>query len=79
MTNGLEISKETFQGYTVESKLDTLFDITKATHNQACLKREECNKRFEKLERRKLLDKGIAVVSGAIAGILGALGLGSST
>lgn len=75
MPNGIEISKDTFQGYSVESKLDTLFDIAKATHDQACLKRQECNTRFEKLEGRKLIDKGVAVVSGVIGGLLGALGI----
>ena len=64
------ISKETFQGYSTDSKLDTLFDyvldIHKWQHDQPVI----CEKRLRKLENRKWINTGASGGGGIIGGAL---------
>jgi hypothetical protein len=75
MGDGLKISRETFEGYPVSSKLDTLFDLAKASHEQLCLTHDKCDKRFEKLEHRRWFDKTLAFGGGILGGVATVLGI----
>lgn len=54
-----DVSRETFRGYDIDSKLNTLFDY--AVEAQKCHKRQvgSCNERFEALEKPKKFNKGV--------------------
>ena len=71
MPNGIE--KQTFQEYPVKSKLDTLFDyvVDIREHQQEQLKL--CDTRFKKVEKRGIVDKGLAIIFGAVFGFFGGL------
>jgi len=77
MPNG--ITKETFQGYPIDSKLDTLYDYIHDIHGTLTTRCPEqqkiCGKRLDDLEKKKWFNRGISMTSGAISGILAVLGL----
>jgi hypothetical protein len=62
MPNG--ITRDTFKGYTTDSKLLTLFDILVDVHVKQTQQIKICDPRFKKLENRKWIDKGLATASG---------------
>lgn len=62
MENG--ISKDTFKGMDVNSKLDVLFDYL----------HESC-RHIKMLKKRPVLDKCLAFAGGVIGGFLAALGM----
>jgi|GEM_PF-3098864 len=45
-----EVSKETFKGYSTDSKLDTLFDYQKEIHGILAARIEKCDLKFKNLE-----------------------------
>ena len=59
MTDGLQISKETFERMDIDSKLNTLFDITVSI-----------DQRLQNLENRKLFNTTLSAFTGAIGGFL---------
>lgn len=59
MANNI-VSRETFEGYDTDSKLDTIYDIL-AGDNGVC-------HRLTRLEKRSLVDRGISAVGGIIGG-----------
>jgi len=62
MSNG--ISKDTFKGMDVNSKLDVLFDYAIDSH-----------KNIKELKKRPIIDKGITFLGGALGGALAFLGI----
>jgi hypothetical protein len=58
-----EISKETFQGYSTDSKLDTLFDMQHAQNEH--LDRIEVS-----LQRKKKVDTAVSASTGLAGGFL---------
>lgn len=69
MANG--ISKETFKGMDVDSKLGVLFDYSHDNyHNIECMKTI-----IESFKKRPIIDKCFAFAGGVIGGFLAALGL----
>jgi hypothetical protein len=74
MANGIKISEETFDGLKdTDTKLHAIFKAVVATNKNICNQVESCEPRFRKLEKRKWIDKGLAVFMGAIAGFFGGL------
>lgn len=78
MPNG--ITPTTFKGYSAKSQRETLFDIqietqqTLLTYISKTDKRfESGNKKFHKLEKGRLKDKGFAGLTGIIGGFLASL------
>ena len=59
MANNI-VTKETFEGYDTDSKLDTVYDILAGDDGVL--------HRLARLERRGLVDRGAAVVSGFLGG-----------
>lgn len=53
----IDTSRDTFKGYSIDSKLNTLFDFAVAGQG-----------RIEKLEKRKKLDTAIAAGTGILGG-----------
>ena len=68
------IKKETFQGYSVESKLDTLFDYIHAIYEKSCVDDDALDKRVTVLENRKRFDTVAATGGGVFGGILAVMG-----
>jgi hypothetical protein len=62
MPNG--ITRDTYKGYTVDSKLMTVFDILVDVQLKQAKQIKICDPRFKKLEQRKWIDKGLATASG---------------
>jgi hypothetical protein len=62
MANG--ISKETFKGMDIDSKLDVLFDYV-----------QQSSLNIETLKKRPVLDKCFSFAGGVIGGFMAALGL----
>jgi len=58
-----QITRETFQGYDVDSKLDTLYDFAADT-----------SRRLGRLEKKHLFDRGISAIAGFFGGIIAVLG-----
>jgi len=73
MGNGLMSSRETFQGYSTDSKLDTLFDYMKVIYDYSIVQQEKCDGRFKRLEKRKLFHSTCAGVAGLIGGFMAGL------
>jgi len=71
MPNG--ITRDTFKGYTTDSKLLTLFDILVDVQVKQTHQIEVCDPRFKKLENRKWVDKGLATASGFGGGFFAVL------
>jgi hypothetical protein len=63
MPNGIQISKETFETFDVEGKLNTLFDLILGI-----------DRRLERLEKRSLFNKSLAFVGGLVGGFVAIFG-----
>lgn len=81
MSNGMPDWDE-WKGLTQDQRDYSLYKVLtelsrqECTRDATCSKRLiECNTHFEKLEKRKWLDRGAAIAGGAVAGLLGALGI----
>jgi len=68
------VSRETYQGYDTESKLNTLFDYVHDIREVSCKGDKELNVRVTKLETRKKLDTGIGAASGFVGGVIAFMG-----
>ena len=66
----VQTTRDTFKGYSVDSKLNTLFDIAVAQHTCQEEQLEKHNKRFVKLEKRKKFNTAVAAGSGLAGGFL---------
>ena len=77
-----EITKETFKGMSVDSKLEVLFDYmtdmlenepvrVKARDVQCLLKAESCNKRFKKVEDSVIKNKVFNTAASFAGGFIG--------
>jgi hypothetical protein len=74
MTDGLQVSKDTFQACSTDNKLLILFDYIDDMHGAVCGQQDKCETRFRKLENRKFFDKGVAAISGVLGGALALIG-----
>ena len=75
MTNGIKLDKDSFSGMDVSAQNTVLFENTEEIlealkeKDFSCKKQvASCNTRINKLEKRKVFDKSLAGVTGAIAG-----------
>ena len=68
------VTKETFQGYTPDSKLNTLFDYQREMHGLLTTQIKSCGKRFDKVEtaqrKWKLVSGTVAIGSGLFGGFM---------
>ncbi len=62
MPNG--ISKDTFEDMSNASKLNVLFDMANDDIERRQCQIEACQGKFDKLNKRKWIDKGMATASG---------------
>jgi len=62
MPNGLGTTKETFEGYSTDSKLNTLFDFAVTTHEDV-----------QALKKRKKYDTALSIMIAAVTGFFGGL------
>ena len=67
----ITVSRETFEQYSSDAKLDTLFDICISINDNQCEQVEKCEPRIKVLENRKFKDRGFAGMMGIIGGIIG--------
>ena len=68
--DGIQINKATFQQLDTETKLDAIFDVLTAIHNQCVCRANTCEVRFKRVENRKIRDKGIAATAGLVGGFI---------
>jgi hypothetical protein len=73
MANG--ISRDTFDGMDVDSKLGVLFDYALESHSCACDMRDKMEALENRFEKRKRVDTAVAGAGGVIGGVLSFLGL----
>jgi len=59
MANGVVITKDTFDGMDIDSKLNVLFDLSQDTHKQICA-----------LNARKRWDKALSIIGGVFGGFI---------
>lgn len=59
MANSI-VTKETFEGYDTDSKLDTIYDVLAGEGGVL--------ERLARLEKRSLVDRGVSAVGGVIGG-----------
>lgn len=64
----LIVTPEIFKTYGTEQKLNTLFHYVYTLHNNSCAQGRATDDRLDALERRKLVDKGVAIGSGGVGG-----------
>ena len=64
------ITKDTFKAFPVDAKLDTLFDYIQDIHVQQNEHPVACNKRFEKLEDKKVRDTVVSSGMGLLGGFV---------
>ena len=62
------ITPETFKEYSIDNKLNTLFDLGQATYEQSVSGDEKLSNRVEKLENRKKRDTAVSSMSGFVGG-----------
>lgn len=74
MGNGA-ISKDTFNGMAIESKLGVLFDFAQESHRCACATEEKVDGLERKFDQKKRFDTSAATLAGLIGGALAALGI----
>jgi len=67
--NGI-VSKDTFKGYSTDSKLDTLYDLQVMTISTIDKRINNHDKRIIKIERRKRFDTSVAAGSGILGGFV---------
>ena len=75
MNGNIPHSRDTFVNATTEDFRKMLYDLLVWDHKCTMERREDCEKRFKTLERRKWMDKGIAIVSAAVVALATVLGL----
>lgn len=81
MANGMPDWSE-WNGLTQEQRNYSLYKVLAELSKHDCNREEACTKRlidcsthFAKLDKRKWLDRGAALIGGAVSGVLGALGI----
>ena len=62
------ISKETYKGFDVDSKLNVLFDYAIESHRCAVINEEKIEALDEKFDRRKRFDTAVSGATGFIGG-----------
>jgi len=62
------ISKETYKGFDVDSKLNVLFDYAIESHRCMNINREKVEALDKKLDRRKRVDTAVSGATGFIGG-----------
>lgn len=79
---GMPDWEEWSEHLTEEQRKYSLYKILSDLYRRECVRDctckaqlMECKNRFDKLDKRKWFDKGIAVICGLISGIAGALGI----
>ena len=75
MANGIKVDEDTFATLTPEEQRRAMFQAIVRTNTNLTDQLKHCEPRFRKLEKRKWIDKGISVASGAIGGFLGVFGI----
>ena len=68
------ISRETFNDYDTNSKLNTLFDYAQATHTMVEEHMRSLTARVEALERKKKFDTSLSTFMGLVGGMIAGLG-----
>ena len=69
----ISVTRKTFEDYTTEGKLNTLFDCMCSIHDNQCDQVEKCEPRIRKLENRRIKDTGFAGLMGLIGGFAASL------
>lgn len=71
----ITITKDTFEKMDDSSKLNVLYDYAVATHDESQAMKKihyehtaDCNKRFKKIEKRKIVNTGAAAAGGVLGG-----------
>ena len=64
------ISKETYKGFDVDSKLNVLFDYAIESHRCAVDNEERIEKLDKKFDRRKRVDTAVSGATGFIGGAM---------
>lgn len=64
----VDITRETFEGYSVDNKLNTIFDLAVAAEKRQAAQTEKCGGRFVKLEKRKKFNTVFAGFWGLVGG-----------
>ena len=64
------ISKETYKGFDVDSKLNVLFDYATESHRCAVINEEKIEALDKKFDRRKRVDTAVSGAYGLIGGAL---------
>lgn len=67
------IPPENFEKLDYEQKMNTVFYYISTMHDNQAVESELNNRRLKKLEKRKLLDTGIAATTGAVGGFFAIL------
>ncbi len=68
MSEGVNISKETFSAMPMKNKLDVLFDFAQVTHQCACENNVAIVKLEKKVDKRKIFDTTVSAVTGFFGG-----------
>ena len=71
----LKLSEEDFQQRDTDGKLLILFRLISAQQTVCGVRQSDCAIEFQKLKKRKLIDRTVAVITGIIVGIATALGI----
>lgn len=67
------ITKETFERFDTDSKLNVLFDCLTELHSCSCDHGDKLQELKEKYEQRKRFDTSVSGVTGVLGGLLGLL------
>jgi len=65
--------KETFVDADDKTRHAMTFDMLRSIYDSQCKQVEVCNKRFKKIESRKIWDKTLAGITGLIGGFIAVL------
>jgi hypothetical protein len=68
MANG--ISRDTYLGMDVDSKLNVLFDYAQKQHDKSCATSDQLEALSDRFEKRKRVDTAVSGASGFIGGAL---------
>jgi hypothetical protein len=66
--NKFPITKDTFEGYDSESKLNTMFDLMLAQHECSCETIDKLDRLEVKYEHRKKFDSALSGTLGLVGG-----------
>jgi len=69
----ISVSRETFENYDTEGKLNTLFDCICSINDNQCEQVDKCEPRIKALENRRFKDKGFAGLMGLMGGFAAGL------